>query len=56
MDSLRVMVIQAIGEATTVIANQTWCSVAMAGVRNPSTGRQVADHGVSTGPEKAGKG
>jgi hypothetical protein len=34
------MLIQAIGEATTVIANQAWCSVAMAGVRNPSTSRK----------------
>jgi hypothetical protein len=33
LDSLRVMVTQAIGEATTVIANQAWCSVAIAGVR-----------------------
>jgi hypothetical protein len=54
LDSLRAIVIQVIGEAT-VIANQTWCSVAMAGVRNPSAGHQVADHGVSTGREKAGK-
>ena len=55
LDSLRVIVIPAIGEETTVIASRTWCSVAIADVRNPFTGRQVADHGVSTGPEKAGK-
>ncbi len=39
------IVIQAIGEATTVIASRRWCSVAIADVRNPSTGRQVADDG-----------
>ena len=43
LDSQRVRVIQAIGEATTVIANQASCSVAIACVRNPSTGRQVVD-------------
>jgi hypothetical protein len=45
LDSLRVIVIQAIGEATTVIASRRWCSVAIADVRDRSTGRKVADHG-----------
>ena len=55
LDSLRVLVIQAIGEATTVIASRTCCSVAIAGVRYPSTGRQGQTTGVNgTGkrPEK----